>query len=247
VSEGEPRLYRELSAWWPLLSPPEDYREEATFFRELLEGASTPPPHSLLELGSGGGSNAFHLKQRFALTLVDCSAGMLDVSRGLNPECEHVLGDMRSVRLGRVFDAVFIHDAIDYMTSEKDLRAAFETAFVHCRPGGVLLVVPDHVREGFEPWTSHGGHDAPDGRGLRYLEWTYDPDPHDSLVVTEYAYVMREPDGSVRVEHDRHVTGLFARETWERLLAEAGFAVTRVEPPGDDITSPELFVGRRPA
>ena len=241
----EPRLYRELAAWWPLLSPPEEYREEATFYRELLEAACAEPPQTLLELGSGGGSNASHLKRRFALTLVDRSPGMLEVSRALNPECEHALGDMRSVRLGRVFDCVFIHDAIDYMTSEAELRAAFDTAFVHCRPGGALLVVPDHVRERFEPSTGHGGSDARDGRGLRYLEWTFDPDPNDCHVVTDYAYLLRDRDGSVAVEHDRHVSGLFPRETWLRLLAEAGFAAHRVENPTDEVTSAELFVGRR--
>jgi hypothetical protein len=172
---------------------------------------------------------------------------MLEVSRALNPECEHALGDMRSVRLGRVFDAVFIHDAIDYMTSERDLRAAFETAFVHCRPGGALLVVPDHVREGFEPSTSHGGHDAPDGRGLRYLEWTFDPDPQDSLVVTEYSYLLRESDGSVRVERDRHVTGLFSRETWLHLLREAGFEARAVEGPDESAEGRTLFAARREA
>lgn len=243
----EPRLYRELAAWWPLLSPPAEYLEEASFYRDALEAACEPPPRTVLELGSGGGSNAFHLKTRFALTLVDLAPGMLDVSRALNPECEHALGDMRSVRLGRVFDAVFIHDAIDYMTSERDLRAAFETAFVHCRPGGALLVVPDHVRESFEPSTSHGGHDAPDGRGLRYLEWTFDPDPQDSLVVTDYAYVLRERDGSVRVEHDRHVTGLFARETWLRLLREAGFEARAVEGPTEASEARTLFAARREA
>ncbi len=36
-----------------------------------------------------------------------------DTSRELNPDCEHVLGDMRTLRLGRTFDAVFVHDAVD--------------------------------------------------------------------------------------------------------------------------------------
>jgi SAM-dependent methyltransferase len=160
---GEPRLYRELASWWPLLSPPEEYLEEATFYRELLEAACAEPPRSLLELGSGGGGNASHLKHRLELTLVDLSPEMLAVSSALNPECEHVCGDMRDVRLGRVFDCVFIHDAIDYITSEEELRAVFDTAFLHCRPGGALLVAPDHVRETFEPSTGHGGSDARDG------------------------------------------------------------------------------------
>jgi SAM-dependent methyltransferase len=246
LSQPGPRLYRELAAWWPLLSPPQGYFEEATFYRRLLEAACTPPPQSLLELGSGGGHNASHLKARFALTLVDRSPEMLAVSRALNPECEHVVGDMRSVRLGRLFDAVFIHDAIDYLTTEAELGAAFATAFAHCRPGGALLVVPDHVRERFEPRAEHGGHDAPDGRGMRYLAWSFDPDPDDTLVVTEFAYLLRERDGSVRVEHDRHVTGLFPRDTWLRLLREAGFAPSVVEDPTQDAEGREVFVGRKP-
>lgn len=111
----------------------------------------------MLELGSGGGNNASHMKREFLLTLVDRSPGMLGVSRRLNPECEHVEGDMRSVRLGRTFDAVFVHDAIAYLTTEDDLRALFETAFEHCRRGGVALFVPDCVGETFEPATDHGG------------------------------------------------------------------------------------------
>lgn len=178
--------------------------------------------------------------------LVDRSAEMLALSAALNPECEHVRGDMRDVRLRRLFDCVFIHDAICYLTSEAELRAAIDTAFVHCRPGGAVLLAPDHVRETFQTGTDHGGHDGVDGRGLRYLEWTWDPDPDDSTYLVDYAYLLRERDGSVSVEHDRHVEGLFPRETWLRVLSDAGFAPSRVEYPGEDYpTGHEVFVGRK--
>ena len=39
--------------------------------------------NSVLELGSGGGNNASHLKQHFDMVLVDLSAGMSAVSRKL--------------------------------------------------------------------------------------------------------------------------------------------------------------------
>src|SRR5579871_2999295 len=112
-----PRLYSELSPWYHLLSAPADYWEEADFIRNSLASAGTQSSASLLELGSGGGNNASHLKADFKLTLVDLSEGMLDLSRVLNPECEHIRGDMRTLRLDRLFDAVFVHDAIMYMTN----------------------------------------------------------------------------------------------------------------------------------
>ena len=89
---------------------------------------------TLLELGSGSGNNASFLKARFEMVLVEPSSGMLAVSQALNPEVPHVIGDMRSVRLGRVFDGVFVHDAVTYMLTEFDLRRAIDTAYVHCRP-----------------------------------------------------------------------------------------------------------------
>jgi len=143
-----PRLYSEFADWWPLLSSPEDYEEEAAIYYRLMTEACAQSPRSLLELGSGGGNNAYHLSALFdQVTLVDLSDGMLNVSRKLNPACEHIVGDMRNIRLGRDFDCVFIHDAVVYMISEDELRQTMQTAFVHCREGGVALFCPDHLKE----------------------------------------------------------------------------------------------------
>lgn len=216
------RFYDELAKWWLLLSPPEDYVDEVAFFLQALQSVNIPLKGTMVDFGSGGGSNAFHFKQYFAMTLVDIAPKMLDVSRTINPACEHIVGDMRSVRLNRQFDVVFIHDAIDYMTTEADLRQAFETAFIHCQPGGAALFVPDHVRENFESSSDHGGEDG-DERGLRYLEWTFDPDESDTTCTTHYVFMLREGT-QVHVEHDVHEFGLFARADWLRLLREVGFA-----------------------
>lgn len=243
-----PILYGELAPWWPLLSPPADYAEEAVFYERTLLEACARRPGTLLELGSGGGNNASFLKKRFQMTLVDRSPGMLATSRALNPECEHVEGDMRTVRLGRRFDCVFVHDAVAYMATEGDLRKAMETAFVHCEPGGAALFTPDHVRESFRPATDHGGIDG-GGRGLRYLEWTWDPDPADTTYTVDFAFLLRERDGSVRVEQDRHTLGLFARADWLRLLSEVGFRPRGVPLEDSELEPGEgtVFVAAKPA
>ena len=155
------KLYTDLAPWWPLMSAPADYAEEAGIYLHALLGASARPPRSLLELGSGGGNNASHMKAAFEeVVLADLSPGMLAVSRSLNPECGHVEGDMRTVRAGREFDRVFVHDAVMYMTTEEDLRQAIETAYVHCHPGGAALFAPDCLKETFHEGTDHGGHDG---------------------------------------------------------------------------------------
>lgn len=237
-----PRLYRDLAPWWRLFSSKADYRIETRPFRRLLLSHGDRPARTVLELGSGGGNNASYLKKWFALTLVDLSPGMLKGSLGLNPECEHVRGDMRSLRLGRTFDRVFIHDAIMHMTSESDLLRALRTAFMHTRPGGALVVAPDCTRETYSPITHHGGNDE-DRRGLRYLEWNFDPNPNDSTYEVHFVYMLRDSLGRVRAHQDVHRFGVFPQRSWMRLLRRAGFKARWVD---DPVLRRDVFVGIRP-
>jgi SAM-dependent methyltransferase len=244
----QPLMYTDIAEWWPLISKPEEYAEEAGIFSDVIFSffPGTGPLRSrlrVLELGSGGGNNASHMKANFDLTLVDLSPHMLAVSLKLNPDLPHHLGDMRSVRLEQTFDAVFIHDAVDYMTSEDDLRALLQTVRAHLRPGGLVLLCPDDTRETFQEKTSTGGHDG-QGRSLRYLEWTYDPDPADTTAIVDFTYLLREGQQQVRALYDRHIFGLFPRDTWLRLLQEAGFnAETRPFDHSEVEGVTEMFVG----
>ena len=229
------RLYADLARLWPTMSPPGDYAEEGAQLRDELRKRLGPGRLRILELGAGGGHLLHHVAPGFDATAVDLSDAMLAHSRRLNPDVTHRVGDMRTVRLGETFDAVLIHDAIDYMTTEDDLRAAFATARAHLRPGGLLLAVPDDYVETFTPprvW--HETRSAGDTE-LTFVEYSWDPDPDDTQVETVYVFFFEE-NGELRVEVDRHAVGLFPIGAWERLLVESGFAPERVDYPhaGDD-------------
>lgn len=163
------QMYDSLAGWWQAISPPSEYAEEGPLYVDMIEGAARNsglgPVREVLELGSGGGNNASYMKQAFSMTLVEPADGMRKLSEALNPECEHLAGDMRSVRLGRTFDAVFVHDAVMYMTTADDLRAALATVAAHLAPGGVALVAPDATTETFSEATEHGGGEDGSGRG----------------------------------------------------------------------------------
>lgn len=239
------RIYDELTPWYRLLDPPQDHEDEAEVYTRALAGATTGPAATLLELGAGAGHNALFMKRRFRCTLTDISAAMQALSRSLNPDCEHLRGDMRTLRLGRQFDAVFVHDAVCYMTTVDDLRQAAATAFAHTRPGGVALFAPDYVRERFrEAAMLLSADDGP--RSLRGVEWAWDPDPADTSYLVEYAFLLR--DGrEVATATDRHVEGLFSVDEWIRVLASSGYAVSLMERPLDeDGQTDRVFVCRRP-
>ena len=219
------KLYHELAEeWYPLFTPVEDYAEEAGLYHEIFTSYHKSVCRTVLELGSGGGHNAWYMKRWYQLTLSDISEHMIATSRKINPECEHIQGDMKTLRLDREFDAVFIHDAVMYMTTEEALLQAIETAYIHCKAGGMLLVSPDCTKETFAESTEEGGSDR-DGKSIRWLEWSYDPDPQDSQFTVDYACLLKDTSGRVTVEHDQHLEGLFPEATWKSIFNEAGFDV----------------------
>ncbi len=238
-----PLLYRDLVPWYRLLDPYEDHLDEGTCYKENFFRVDMPNQPTLLELGAGAGNNAYHLVDRFSCTLVDLSPEMSQLSRELLPQCEHIVGDMRTVRLDRTFDAVLVHDAIVYMVNEEQLHEAAQTAFIHTRPGGAAIFAPDCVRETFRDSTEF--FEANDEtRAMRGIEWSWDPDPHDDMTVADYVFVLR--DGiDVKTYHDRHFEGVFTRATWIRILESVGYRVELISRPIGDGEFDEIFFCRR--
>ena len=237
-------LYNKLAYLWPVISPPEDYADEAPYWQNAIRERLGPGRHRLLELGVGGGHNLSHLTAEFDATAVDISPQMLELSCRLNPTVEHHLGDMRTFRLPtRTFDAVLVHDAICYMQTEEDLRAVFATARAHLHPGGLLLVAPDLVRDTFRPGMRLNWSTERDGVEIHTEEIVHDADPSDTVVESHFTYTITER-GTRRVERDIHVTGLFPISTWFSLMEESGFDTDRIPLPGDgDSCGEHLFRG----
>ena len=158
-------------------------------------------------MGAGGGHLLSHLTPEFQATAADISEPMLALSRRLNPQVFHHLGDMRSLRLNQVYDAVLIHDGVSYLLTEQDLSATFNTAATHLRPGGVLIMAPDWFQETF-PGTSVLSWIRNTGQGdLTCIEYLHDPNPGDTTIESVFFYLWSQ-DGTLRVEEDRHTTDI---------------------------------------
>ena len=222
------RLYDDLAYLWPIVSPPEEYIPDAALWRDVIRerlDASLVPANRrprLLELGCGGGHLLSHLTPHFDAEAVDLSPKMLELSRALNPTTPHHLGDMRTIRLDQRFHVVAIYDAVNYMLTEDDLRAAIDTAVAHLVPGGLLLMAPDCLRDSFSSprvidWTRRNPK-----LDVTFIEYTADPDPADTIIESIFLFIINQ-DGRINVEQDRHISGLFPRMTWLTLMNDAGF------------------------
>ena len=216
------RMYGELSWAWPIICPPDDYVKETEEYIRLVRKYARIPVSAVANFGCGGGHNDFTLKKTFEVTGVDISDQMLTLARELNPEITYVCGDMRSVRLGRHFDAVTVFDAINYMRTPEGLKAAIRTAFSHLRPGGVFVTQVQDAKETFRQCKTRCSTHCHSDTEITLMENYYDPDPSDTWYEALYIYLIRR-SGELIMETDIHHRGLFPMDVWREFMKEAGF------------------------
>jgi len=124
-----------------------DYRAECDLIERVLREHGSGQVGSLLDLGCGTGNHALPLAERgFEVVGVDRSQFMLDQARSkaaaLGRPSSHQFyhADIRSVELGRQFDAVLLMFAVlGYQLTNVDVTAALRSARRHLRLGGLLL------------------------------------------------------------------------------------------------------------
>ncbi len=239
IPEG--RLYTDLAYLFELVTPREDYAEEAAQWLAILREKLGPAKNKILELGVGAGHNLSYISGYFEATAVDTSPEMLKLCKKINPGVTMHQGDMRDIRLHRKFDAVLIHDAIVYLLSEDDLARAFATAAAHLEAGGIFITGPDYYLDTFSgPRVEYFTRSAV-ARELTYVEYAYDPDPSDTTMEIIFTFFIREK-GRLRIEHDRHITGLFPRASWIKLMEKEGFEVEPIMITSEGVPH-ELLVG----
>jgi SAM-dependent methyltransferase len=244
INTDERRMYGDLAWLWPLMGQPEeeDWIAESEQFVSAIRKHSRIEAKTLLNLGCGGGKNDYTLKKHFTVTGADISEAMLANAKRLNPEIEYVVGDMRTARLGKTFDAAMIADSIDYMQTADDLRAAFVTAFEHLKPGSVFCTCAEVTRERFRQNETECSTYARDDIDIAFMHNNYDPDPTDTTYESTFVWLIRR-SGKLEIETDHHLGGIFPLQTWLDLLREVGFEVALIESEWDA----PMFVCTKPA
>jgi SAM-dependent methyltransferase len=146
----EPRLY-------DLIFPDPD-ASTARMVSTAIERWLPAAPRSVLDLGCGSGQ----LLQSLAPAIPECyGVDLLEsnvaYARAMRPGIIFLVGDMRSVRLGRTFDLVTcLGNALSYALSDEALTETVRTFAAHGHAGTLLIVDPLNAHAylegcGFEP------------------------------------------------------------------------------------------------
>lgn len=142
---SESDVFGAYAGFYDALYADKDYESEVRFIVDVLTEHGVPAGASILDLGCGTGGHAIPLARRgYEVTGIDLSPEMVDQAaekaRAHSLDVEFTVGDVRSLRLGRTFDAVVSMFAVlSYQLTNEDLAAAFETVAAHLEPGGLFV------------------------------------------------------------------------------------------------------------
>ena len=127
---------------------------EQPYLDELARALA--PGASILDLGCGTGEPILRylLERQYEMTGVDASAAMIGIAQARFPDTRLIVGDMRSVRLDRSFDAVIAWHSLFHLPHD-DQRAMFPIFARHINPGGILMFTSGS--EHGETWSENGG------------------------------------------------------------------------------------------
>ncbi len=217
--------YNDLAWTEPILARPEDFVGEVSAFCEVIKKYAQRDVKDVLHLACGAGVYDFTFKKHFSVTGLDISPGMLKIGEELNPEVSYHQGDMRSFELNRKFDAVIVPDAIGYLTTPADLKAALDSAFAHLKSGGVFLATV-HTREEFRE--NNFAYSNSDGDyHITVFENNHITDDEKSGYEATIIYLIRSKD-KLDIFTDVHKLGLFEEKTWVDLLTGYDAGVNQV-------------------
>lgn len=119
-------------------------RQKSDLCIEIFEKHLQTPPSSILEVACGTGRDLSRLSTKYPdCTGFDVEPNMVSYARRRNPGLAISIGDMRTHRLDRAFDAICaLGGSINFALTNEDLDKTVETYRAHAHPGTLLFLQP---------------------------------------------------------------------------------------------------------
>jgi ubiquinone/menaquinone biosynthesis C-methylase UbiE len=136
-------MFTKSARFYDAIYARKDYAAEAEALRAIIASEMDRPARTLLDVACGTGRHLAQMQTAFEVEGADLNEDLLALAKERLPNVRLHHADMRSIDLGRDFDAVTcLFGAIGYLTSREDLEAAIAAMARHVAPGGLLIVDP---------------------------------------------------------------------------------------------------------
>ena len=200
-----------------------DYAAEADVLHAIIQRVH-PGARTLLDVACGTGAHLAFLRERYEVAGADVSPEMLAVAREqLGDDVPLEVADMRTLHLGRRFDAVTcLFSSIAYVLDADGLRQTMRRLVDHMNVGGVLIVEgwvrPDVWMDGHRPPAEY----ADDGT-LGVARLTHSR-RENRITTLEMHHLVRDQSG---IEHfvEHHVMAMFPPAEYVAAAESAGLGV----------------------
>ena len=217
-----------------------DYQKETEYLVETIRTTTQGKKASLLDVACGTGGHLFYLRKHFEVEGVDISLEFIKTARSKLPKTKFFVGDMRTFRTGKEYDAVTcLFSSIGFMETLTKLHTAIRNMDRHVKAGGLLII---------EPWFSPGqimngkiSAAIVDEDRLKVVRMSTTK-VEGNLSSFDFHYLVGTPKGT---EHfvEKHRLGLFSKDEMVEAFEKCGLAVT-YDPKGP--TGRGLYIGKKP-
>ncbi len=226
--DNERQLYTRYRWVWDMISSPEEYESFSKYILLKIKEHETLKTSTLLHLGCGSGCIDYTLKNHYSITSVDLSEDMVKSAILKNPECEYLVGDMRTFNLNRKFDAIILPDSTAYLLTETEIYSIFKNAKNMLNKDGLLLVMVEYDPEYFPQNRTTVEKVRKDDIELTFIENNYAKDLKENSFEATFIFLIRKK-GELDAVMDVHRAGLFKKEVWYNQMVKAGFKTELIE------------------
>lgn len=218
-------MYERFSTVYDALMAGVDYDAWAAYIDKLIKRYSDGPSHALLECACGTGELTFRLDELgYNLVASDLSTDMLRIAeekcRRRGVRIPFVAQDMTKLSFEKPFDALFAAcDGVNYLLSERELRAFLSSAHAVLRKNGLLLfdMSSKYKLENILGCNTFGE----DGKEIAYV-WKNMYDPKSALLKMKLAFFVRK-DACYERFDERQVQRAYNIEEITDALNDCGF------------------------
>lgn len=214
------KMWTELARYYDLLYALKPYEKEANTIHDLIQKYKKTSGSETLDVACGTGNHIQFLKRHYEITGIDLNKDMLKVAKKKFPKLRFQQANMISFDLKKKFDVIIcLFGSISYVKNYSSLNRAIASFSKHLKAGGVLIVEPFIIKEGYKPRRPHANFvNEPDVKICRMNV----SQKRGNIAILDFHFLIATKNG-IDYLRDKHELSLFDIDKFLKILKDNGF------------------------